>query len=128
MFAIDFNKVRSVVREGLDVIKSNAEKSKRVLARRTLWGVLQTHMKMKEYIRIGIKNHPSISSEYVRFLIQKASLGRVARLENENKLLKDQLKEVEGMAKEAKRKGETAMNRADETKRIAQKNDWDGTG
>ena len=121
MFAIDFNKVRSVVREGLDVIKSNAEKSKRVLARRALWGVLQTHMKMKEYIRIGIKNHPSISSEYVRFLIQKASLGRVSRLEAEYRALKEQVRKIESVAKEAKRKGETALNRADEAKKLAAK-------
>ena len=91
------------------------------LARRALWGVLQTQMKMKEYIRIGIKNHPSISSEYVRFLIQKASLGRVARLEKENQALREQLKEVESVAREAKRKGETALNRADEAKKLAAK-------
>ena len=78
-------------------------------------------MKMKEYIRIGIKKHPSISSEYVRFLIQKASLGRVAKLESENKSLREQLRDVEAMAKEAKRKGETALNRVDEVKRLAKK-------
>ena len=70
---------------------------------------------------MGIKNHHSISSEYVRFLIQKASLGRVAKLEAENKVLKEQMKTVEAMAKEAKRKGETAMNRADEAKRLVKK-------
>lgn len=95
MFAIDFNKVRLVVREGLDVIKNDELKSRKVLARRDLWGFLQTHVKMREYTRVGIKNHPSISLEYFRFLIQKASLGRVAKLEAENRLLRTQIDELE---------------------------------
>ena len=67
MFAIDCHKVRSAVGEGLDVDKNNESKSRKTLARRALWGVLQTHMKMKEYLKVGIKNHHSISSEYVAF-------------------------------------------------------------
>ena len=70
---------------------------------------------------MGIKNHASISSEYVCFFIQKASLGRVAKLESENKDLKEQMRTVESMAKEAKQKEENAMNGADEIKRLVKK-------
>ena len=122
MFAINFFKVRSAVGEGLDVDKSDELKSRKTLARRALWGILQTHMKMKEYLKVGIKNHHSISSEYVRFLIQKSAVGKVEKLQNENALLQSKLKEVEVIAKEAKRKGETALNRADEAEKLCAKN------
>lgn len=89
MFAIDFHKVRSIIGEGLDVDKSDVGESRKVLARRVLWGILQTHAKMKEYLSVGFKNHPSVSSEYVRFLVQNASVGRVTKLEQENKDLKE---------------------------------------
>ena len=122
MFAIDFFKVRSAVGEGLDIDKSDELKSRKTLARRALWGVLQTHMRMKEYLRVGIKNHPSISSEYVRFLIQKSAVGKVEKLQSQNAMLESRLTEVETIAKEAKRKGETALNRADEAKKLCTKN------
>ena len=121
MFAIDFNKVRSTVGEGLDVDKNDELKSRKTLARRALWGVLQTHIKMKEYLKVGIKNHPSISSEYVRFLIQKSAVGKVEKLSKENEALRTRLTEVESLAREAKRKGETALNRADEAKKLCAK-------
>ena len=121
MFAIDFNKVRSVVVEGLDVDKQDKEGARKLLARRTLWGVIQTHGKMREYMKIGFKNHPSISSEYVRFLIQNASVGRVIRLENQYGQVKERLQSIDDLAKAAMRKGETALNRAEEAKRLSKK-------
>ena len=48
-------------------------------------------------------------------------MGKVNRLEMENKLMRDRLKEVEAMAREAKKKGDTAMNKANEARRIAGK-------
>ena len=70
-----------MIGEGLDVSKLDEGGSRKILIEQVLWGILQTHAKMKEYLSIGFKNHPSISSEYVRFLVQNASVGRVARLE-----------------------------------------------
>ena len=121
MFAIDFNKVRSVVVEGLDVDKQDKDRARKQLAKRALWGVIQTHGKMKEYLKVGFKNHPSISSEYVRFLIQHASIGRVERLEAQNTSLKDRVQAVDELARAAMRKGETALNRAEEAKKLAKK-------
>ena len=121
IFAIDFNKVRSVVIEGLDVDKQDKEGARKQLAKRALWGVIQTHGKMREYLKVGFKNHPSISSEYVRFLIQKASVGRVEKLETQCASLRDRVQGVEETARSALRKGETALNRADEAKKLAKK-------
>ena len=94
------------------------------MARRALWGVIQTYGKMKEYLRVGFKNHPSVSSEYVRFLIQNTSVGRVEKLETKFASLKDRTQSVNEVARSAFRKGETALNRADEAKKIAKK--WTG--
>ena len=76
---------------------------------------------MREYLRVGFKNHPSISSEYVRFLIQHASVGKVDRLESQFNSFKDRIQAIDEVARSALRKGETALNRADEAKKIAQK-------
>ena len=105
----------------MDVDRSNSSRSRKVLAKRALWGVLKTHAKMMEYTRIGFKNHPLISSVYVRFLIKNASIGRVIKLEAENMSLKSKIKEVETLAKEARKQSDLAMNRADEAKKAAAK-------
>ena len=118
MFAIDFHKVRSIIGEGLDIDKLDERRSRKILAKRVLWGILQTHAKMKEYLSIGCKNHPSISSEYARFLVQNASVGRVARLEQENKESKEKVEKLSTLAQAAMKKGETALNRADEAKKL----------
>ena len=72
-------------------------------------------------MKIGFKNHPSTSSEYVRFLIQNASVGRVIRLENQYGQVKERLQSIDDLAKAAMRKGETALNRAEEAKRLSKK-------
>jgi len=118
VFAVNFHKVRSTVREGLDVNKVEEAGSRKVLARRAVWSVLKTHAKMTEYTWIGFKNHPSISSVYVRFLIKNTSIGQVIKLESDNKQFGDRLKEAEAMARDRKRKGETTMNRVNEAKEM----------
>ena len=107
--------------EGLDVDKQDKPGARKQLAKRALWGIIQTHGKMREYLRVGFKNHPSISSEYVRFLIQNASVGKVDRLETQLNSLKDRVQTIDDVARSALRKGETALNRADEAKKLAQK-------
>ena len=49
MFAIDLNKVRSVVIEGLDVDKQDKEGARNQLAKRALWEIIQTCGKMREF-------------------------------------------------------------------------------
>ena len=83
--------------------------------------MIQTHGKMRKYIKVGFKNHPSVSSEYVRFLIQHASIGRVEKLEIQSNSLNDKLGTVDQLSRAAMRKGETALNRAEEAKRLAKK-------
>ena len=121
IFAIEFHKVRSGVGEGLDVDRKDELNSRKTLACRAVLRVLQTHMKMKEFIKVGFKNHHVVSSEYVQFLVQKSNIGKVAKLENKTSVLESRVSEAKDVAREAKRKGETALNWADEAKKLCKK-------
>jgi hypothetical protein len=44
---------------------------------RILFGMLKVHDVMADYLRLEIKNHPSVSSEYVKFLASHASFKDV---------------------------------------------------
>jgi hypothetical protein len=50
--------------------------------------MLKVHDVMGEYLKLKIKNHPSVSSEYVKFLAAHGSLKEV-------QLLKKRIKAVE---------------------------------
>ena len=103
-----------MVIEGLDVDKQDKEGARKQLAKRALWSVIQTHGKMKEYLKVGFKNHPSVSSEYVRFLIQNASVGKVDRLETQVTSMRDRVQTEDEVTSSVLRKGETTLNLADE--------------
>ena len=115
IFATDCHMRRGVVSEVLDASDS------RILGMGILWATLATHQVMRDYLKHGIENHPSMSSEHVRFLVANSGLSkmknleaRMVRLEEENKQLK---KDVLNADKAAK----SAANKADEAKVLAKK-------
>ena len=63
IFAEDMGKVRSFVRDAMHTMQ------KREMGAAVLWGTFRTHAVMQEYIQFNIEHHPSISSEYVKFLV-----------------------------------------------------------
>ena len=63
--------------------------------------------------------HRCVSSMF-NFL-QHASVGRVKKLESENKALNVKFETLETLAKGAMTKGETALNCADEDKKLVKK-------
>ncbi len=82
-----------------------------------LWGVFKTHDVMASYKRHKFKNHPSISSEYVKFLASNSSndmidklLVRVGNLDSLVKTLTTDLGKTNGTAS-------LAQNRAAEGKK-----------
>jgi hypothetical protein len=46
------------------------------------WATFQTHDVMSEYLTYKFKNHPSISSEYVRFLASNSGIEAVVKQED----------------------------------------------
>ena len=57
----------------------------------------------------------------MRFFIQHGNAGRVNKLEGETKSLQAQVTEALNQTKAAMKKGETALNRADEAKKLCAK-------
>ena len=63
IFIDDMEKVRSFVRDSLS-FKRKMEQGVSVL-----WGTFCTHGVMQEYMSYNIEHHPSIASDYVKFLV-----------------------------------------------------------
>ena len=70
-----------------------------------LWGILKTHAVMKEYIDTEFKNHPSMASEYVCFLVttprDAGTEGLVTQVSDLKKKVTEQKKEIADAQKAA---------------------------
>ena len=56
---------------------------------------------MREYILIGIKNHPAVTSEYVKFLATHSGYGDIAKMKDTMQELKMDIKRNGDIAKAA---------------------------
>lgn len=115
MFATDCYHRRGAVSEFLDA--SDA----RTLSLGVLWGTLSTHQIMREYMSYGIENHPSISSEYVRFLVANCGLERIQKLETDNQKLAGEVAELKKTLAANTKTMSTLANKADEALKLAKK-------
>lgn len=116
IFADDMNKVRYFVREAMDT------HSKKEMGAAVMWGTFQTHKVMEGYMKYGIENCPSISSEYVKFLVTNTPLisGGEGLKERVDKL-EEMIVEVERSAKGAKYAAGSAANGLDLIKKRVDK-------
>ena len=116
VFADDMDKVMSFVREAMNT------HSRDEMASVVLWRTFQTHQMMKEYMQYGIENHPSISSEYVKFLVTNyPSRGQGNDIGEKVNVMVDRLGEVEKVAKGRKTATGSASNAIDHLKRRTEK-------
>ena len=115
VFAKDCHSVRSKVTEHLDAAH------KKSMAVGVLWGTLATHQILREYMTHGIENHPSISSEYVRFLVAHCGLSRLDKLEVRVKKVEEDVKTAVTNAATAKRTADQALTKSIEALREAKK-------
>lgn len=115
IFGTDLDKVRSFVRGKMDV-SSHAQ-----VATDSLWGALKTIGVMQQYQKHCIENHPAISAEYVRFLVANSALGSIQRFEKYFKSIDESLKDLDTRTKAAQSTAGTALNRAEEAKKLALK-------
>jgi hypothetical protein len=115
IFATDCHLQRGTVSEFLDASDN------KTMAVGVLWGTFATHQVMREYMINGVENHPSISSEYVRFLVANCGLERIVQLEAKATALTTELQEVKKMAQEAKKAAISASNKADQVEKASKK-------
>ena len=77
---------------------------------------------MHEYMRYWIENHPSISSEYVKFLVTNSSTREQGSgMEDKIEKMEERLDEVEKVATGAKSTSGSASNVLDHLKRRVEK-------
>jgi hypothetical protein len=79
---------------------------------RMLWAALRAHMIMEEYVQAEFKDHPTVASEYVKFLATNSGYETVAALQAKI----DSLEKDVGALKKS---GTTAANTADAAKKVA---------
>ena len=108
IFAKDCHAVRGRVAEHMDASEAKS------MAVGVLWATLATHQVMREYMEHGIENHPSISSEYVRFLVAHSGLTRLDRLEKRMLILEKDNDELKKQVVNAVKAATTASNKAEQ--------------
>ena len=104
-----------------ELLDAKAHKS---LAVSVLWGTFGTHQVLRGFQQHGIENHPSMSSEYVRFLVAHTDATKVDQLEKKMKDLETTSKKWETETKRldkeldgAKRSITTANNKLEDLKK-----------
>jgi len=118
MLAVDCALKRGISFELLDA------KEHKALAVSVLWGTFGTHQVIRTYQEHGIENHPSMASEYVRFLVAhtdsnrvEAMQSKVTHLEAEIKRLDKALSAAEKAAVQAQKAATSASNKVQELER-----------
>ena len=103
-------------------------KAHKALAVSVLWGTFGTHQVLRGYQQHGIENHPSMSSEYVRFLVAHTDANKIDALEQKMKGLESQSKRWETDAKRLEKEVEnskksitTANNKLEDLRKVVTK-------
>jgi hypothetical protein len=85
---------------------------------RVFWSVIQSHDVMESFKAAAFIDHPSISSEYVKFLSVNTGIEAIHDLEVKVLALEEQAKILSKAAKDATTAASSANNKADEAKRL----------
>jgi len=93
-----------------------------------LWAMLKAHMKMEEYIQAEFKDHPTIASEYVKFLATNSGYETVTTLQAKINSLEKELGLIKKSVTNAANAADAANKVAGEAKKIAEKNSSPSSG
>jgi hypothetical protein len=85
-----------------------------------LWAVFRTHDKMAGFEDANFENHPSIASEFVKFLATNTGIEGMAVLKEEVASLKTRLREAEKQLTLASGKADKASSVGDAAKKAAE--------
>ena len=106
----DMNKVRGGLKTGVQLSDPKA------LSAGVLYATMRTIDIQSEYMKYSIADHPSISSEYVKFLAMNSGLQKVTKLERDVTALQSVLKSVKTTLESVQKTANTAANKANEAK------------
>ena len=110
-FFMDLYKVRAQVYSSLSTTDSAGQ------CAWILYGVLRTHDVMAEYVKARFKNHPSVSSEYIRFLSTNSGFESLKTLEDQVESLKKTSCQLVKDVTAAKKASDTASSSIDTVKK-----------
>ncbi len=118
MFKEEFHVVRAGIKGGIDPAKP------KTMALRIMWASFRTMEVVESFLRLGIKNHPSVSSSYVRFMVTNSQAAEVRKLldqmvsfEKEFKSLKSDFASVEKKVTSIQTTADKAMSVANAAKK-----------
>jgi len=103
-------------------------KEHKALAVSVLWGTFGTHQVLRGYQQHSIENHPSMASEYVRFLVAHTDATKMSLLEQRAKTLEASCKKSDGEVRRLEKEVEgqkrsitTANNKIDDLQKAVKK-------
>ena len=83
----------------------------RSIALQCIWGSMKTHQVMEEYRKFHFKNHPSMSSEHIKFIATNMGLESITRLETRCDAMEKEVKAMSKSVQEALNASKTATNK-----------------
>ena len=85
---------------------------------RAMWCAIKTVGLARELVEVGIKDTPSISASYIRFVLGQSNMGKISSIIADNVNLKRKLEDtnaelasVKKLATEAKKVADAAMSK-----------------
>jgi hypothetical protein len=84
-------------------------KDRVVICTTLLWSAFKTHDAMAAFENANFEDHPSISSEYVKFLAMNSGFEAIEEITGKIKTVQDQVKDMQGSVKQVDKKAENAV-------------------
>jgi hypothetical protein len=95
-------------------------KDRVVICTTLLWSAFKTHDAMAAFENANFEDHPSISSEYVKFLAMNSGFEALEVVTGKMKSIGDQLKDMQGSVKQADKKAENAVTHCETNKKAVE--------
>ena len=115
IFKEEFHEIRATVRTGLD------PHHPRRTAVKIIWGALRTMQVVDEFLAIGIGNHPSVNTNYVKHMVTSAQGSELKAAVKKVKIMEVEIKELKKAVESADRKASAAQGTADKAVSAANK-------
>ena len=107
LFKKDFAEMRQTAIGALDLDCRDS-------AFRAMWCALRCVKLAQKLIVTGIKDTPSVSASYVRFVLTQSNMGKVGKIVEDNLILKRKICELEGGLAEVRKLAAEAVKRSDQ--------------
>jgi hypothetical protein len=92
-------------------------KDRVVICTTLLWSAFKTQDAMATFENANFEDHPSISSEYVKFLAMNSGFEALEIVSGKLKTLQDQAKDLQSSVKQADKKAENAVSYCETNKK-----------